>query len=160
MAHWEIYVLLKYFLIQAGPTMKLHAHHIFKGEIIILENILKHQSVKEHLPKCFQMPMHDCKYFFLSYIQTVGFPGGSVVKSLPAKQETWVQALGWEVPLQEELATHSSILAWRISWAEEPDGLQSMGSKESDTTLQLNNNTYRWLRTELHLETRQWVFFR
>ena len=42
-------------------------------------------------------------------------------------QETQVQSLGWEDPLEEEMATHSSILAWRISWIEEPDGLQSMG---------------------------------
>ena len=42
-------------------------------------------------------------------------------------QETQVQSLGWEDPLEEEMATHSSILAWRISWIEEPDWLQSMG---------------------------------
>ena len=44
-------------------------------------------------------------------------------------QETWVQSLGWEDPLEEGLAIHSSILAWRITWTEEPDGLQSMGSQ-------------------------------
>ena len=49
-----------------------------------------------------------------------GFPGGSVVKNLPAKQETWVRFLGWEDPLEKGMATHSSILAWRIPWAEEP----------------------------------------
>ena len=42
-------------------------------------------------------------------------------------QETWVWSLGWEDPLEEEKATHSSILAWRILWTEESDGLQSMG---------------------------------
>ena len=42
--------------------------------------------------------------------------------------------LGWEDPLEKEMATHSSILAWRIPWTEEPGGLQSMGSKESDMT--------------------------
>ena len=54
------------------------------------------------------------------------------VKNLPAVQETRetrVQPLGWEDPLEEEIATHSSILAWRIPWAEEPGGLQSMGSQ-------------------------------
>ena len=45
---------------------------------------------------------------------------GSVVKNLPAKQETWVQSLSQEDPLEEEMATHSSILAWRIPWTEEP----------------------------------------
>ena len=42
-------------------------------------------------------------------------------------QETWVRSPGWEDPLKEEMATHSSILAWRIHWTEEPGGLQSMG---------------------------------
>ena len=49
-----------------------------------------------------------------------------MVKNLPAMQETWVQSLGWEDPLEKGMATRSSILAWRIPWAEEPDGLQSM----------------------------------
>ena len=49
-------------------------------------------------------------------------------------QETQVQFLGQEDPLEKEMAIHSSILAWKIPWAEEPGGLQSMGSQESDTT--------------------------
>ena len=52
-----------------------------------------------------------------------------LVKSLTAMQETWVQSLGQEFPLEKEMATHSSILAWRIPWTEEPGGLQSMGSQ-------------------------------
>ena len=64
----------------------------------------------------------------------MGLPGGSAVKNLLAMQETQVQSLGWVVPLQEEMATHSSILARGIPWTEEPGGLWSMGSKESDTT--------------------------
>jgi len=51
------------------------------------------------------------------------------VKNLPAVQETWVRSLGWEDPLEKEMATHSSILAWKISWKEESGGLQSMGSQ-------------------------------
>ena len=50
-----------------------------------------------------------------------------IVKNLPAMQETQVQPLGWEDPLEKGMATHSSILAWRIPWTEEPDLLQSMG---------------------------------
>ena len=50
-----------------------------------------------------------------------------MVKNLPARQETQVQSLGWEDPLEKGMATHSSILVWRISWTEEPGGLQSMG---------------------------------
>ena len=51
------------------------------------------------------------------------------VKNQPAMQETWVQSLGREDPLEKEMATHSSTLAWKIPWAEEPGGLQSMGSQ-------------------------------
>ena len=52
-----------------------------------------------------------------------------MVKNLPAMQETWVRSLGEEDPLEKEVATYSSILAWRIPWTEEPGGLQSMGSQ-------------------------------
>ena len=61
-----------------------------------------------------------------------GFPSVSAVKNPPAMQEMqemWVRSLDWEDPLQESMATHSSILAWRIPWMEEPGGLQSMGSQ-------------------------------
>ena len=51
------------------------------------------------------------------------------LKCLPAMQETWVRTLGWEDPLEKEMAIHSSTLAWRIPWMEEPGGLQSMGSQ-------------------------------
>ena len=66
----------------------------------------------------------------------MGLPGGSMVKNLPAMQElqeTWVPSLGWEDPLEEGMATHSSILAWRILWREEPGRLQSIES-QSDMT--------------------------
>ena len=56
-----------------------------------------------------------------------GFP-------LPVMQGTWVQFLGWEDPLEEEMAAHSSILAWKIPWAEEPGRLWSMGSQRVDQT--------------------------
>ena len=52
-----------------------------------------------------------------------------MVKNLPAMQETWVQSLGWEDPLEKGMATHSSILAWRIPWTQEPSSLQSMESQ-------------------------------
>ena len=51
------------------------------------------------------------------------------VKHLPAMQETWVRSLGWEDLLEKEMATHSSTLAWKIPWMEEPGRLQSMGSQ-------------------------------
>ena len=52
-----------------------------------------------------------------------------MVKNLPTMQEKWVQSLGQEDPLEKEMATHSSILAWRIPWMEEPRRLRSMGSQ-------------------------------
>ena len=52
-----------------------------------------------------------------------------LVKNLPAMWETWVQFLGWEDPLEEDMAVHSNLLAWRIPWTEEPGLLQSMGSQ-------------------------------
>ena len=55
--------------------------------------------------------------------------------SMQETQETWVQSLGWEDPLEEGMAAHSSILAWRIPWREEPGGLQSMGVSRSQTQL-------------------------
>ena len=63
------------------------------------------------------------------------------VKYLPAVQETRVRSLGWEDPLEEEMANHSSILAWKISWTEEPGGLQSMGSQRVGHDWE--TNTYR-----------------
>ena len=59
----------------------------------------------------------------------VGFPGGSVVKNLPAMQETWVRSLGQEDPLEKGMATHFSIPAWRIPGTGEPGWLQSTGSQ-------------------------------
>ena len=52
-----------------------------------------------------------------------------MVKNLPAMQETWVQSLGWEDALEKRMPTHSSILAWKIPWTEDPGRLQSMGSQ-------------------------------
>ena len=52
-----------------------------------------------------------------------------MVKNLPAMLETWDQSLSWEDPLKQGMATHSSILAWKIPWTEEPGGLQSLGSQ-------------------------------
>ena len=61
------------------------------------------------------------------------------LKRLPGMRETWVRSLGWEGPLEKEMATHSGIFAWRFPWTEEPGGLQSMLSQEPDMTLRLNH---------------------
>ena len=63
-----------------------------------------------------------------------GFPGGSAVKNLPAMQKMQVCYLDWEDPLEKEMTTHSSVLAWKIPWTKEPGALQSMGSQELDMT--------------------------
>ena len=68
---------------------------------------------------------------------SVTFGVAQRLKRLPPMWETRVQSLGREDPLEKEMATHSSILAWRIPWTEEPGGLQSMRSQESNTTEQL-----------------------
>jgi len=52
-----------------------------------------------------------------------------MIKNLPAMRETWVRSLGWEDHVEKGMVTHFSIIAWRIPWTEEPDGLQSMGSQ-------------------------------
>ena len=76
-----------------------------------------------------------------SNLLSLGIPhyGSSLVaqsvKNLPAMQETQVRFLGWENCLEKEMATHSSMLAWRIPWPEEPDGLQSIALQESLTRL-------------------------
>ena len=62
---------------------------------------------------------------FLLWVSLVA----QMVKNLPTVRETWVPSLGWEDPLEKEMATHSNILAWKIPWTEEPDGLQSIGSQ-------------------------------
>ena len=69
-----------------------------------------------------------------SYAHFRDFPVAQMVKHLPTTWETRVRSLGQEDPLEKEMATHSSTLAWRIPWTEERGRLQSMGSKESDTT--------------------------
>ena len=68
-------------------------------------------------------------FYFQLPKRALGFPGGSVVKNLPAKQEMWVWSLSWEDPLEKDMATLSSILAREIPWTEEPGGLQTTGSQ-------------------------------
>ena len=71
------------------------------------------------------------------YIMVQGFPVAQMVKNLPAMQKTQIQSLGREDPLEKKMATHSSSLAWRIPWTEEPGGLQSMELQKVDMTERL-----------------------
>ena len=76
---------------------------------------------------CMYIYVYVCIYIY-THTHT-GFSGGSAEKNLPTMQEMQVRSLGWEDPLEKEMATHSSIIAWRIPWTEEPSKLQSMGSQ-------------------------------
>ena len=82
------------------------------GSLFLLQGILLTHGLNQGLLHCRQI-LHQ-----LSYQDTIpdkrGFPGDSVVKNLPVKWETWVQSQGWKDSLEKEMATHSSILAWRI----------------------------------------------
>ena len=72
---------------------------------------------------------HSSTKYLLSvpYMPGMGFPSGTVVKNLPVVQETGIGSLGQKDPLEKGMDTHSSMLAWRVPWTEEPGGLQSMG---------------------------------
>ena len=72
------------------------------------------------------------------------------IKNLPAVQQTWVQYLCQEDPLEKRMATHSSILAWRISWTENLAGYSPWGCKESDTSEQLTLFTFTHTHTHIH----------
>ena len=67
--------------------------------------------------------------YTLSTLEKMDFPVAQMLKNPPAAGETWVRSLGWEDSLDKGMKTYSSILAWRIPWPEEPDGLQFMGSQ-------------------------------
>jgi len=83
---------------------------------------------------CSHESTHTCKVPFqlncLIHYKNIMFKEAFArVKRLPAMQETWVRSLGWEDPLEKEVVTHSSTLAWKIPWTEKPGGLQSMRSQ-------------------------------
>ena len=78
-------------------------------------------------------------YIWVLYL---GFPGGSDGKNLPAMQETSVWSLGWKDPLEKGMATHSSILTWKIPWTEEPGGLQSIGLQKVGHNWATNTLTF------------------
>ena len=82
-----------------------------------------------------------------------GCPCSLVIKNLPAVQETQerlVQSLNWEDPLEEGMATHSSILAWKTPWTEEPGGLQSMGSQSQTQLKRLSRHAHTHTHTHTH----------
>ena len=87
---------------------------------------------------CLHLPAHSHVVGITSpHVQMISFPSGSEGKESTCNLETQVRSLGWEDPLEEGMATHSSVLAWRIPWTEEPGGLQSLGSQRADMIQQL-----------------------
>jgi len=86
----------------------------------------RHTHTHTHTHTHVERGTQGFRLFSLNLVNYLGFPGGSSVKNPPVMQETQVQSLGQEDPLEKEMATHSSILAWRIQWTEEPGGLQSI----------------------------------
>ena len=92
--------------------------------------------------------LYNIQIILIVYLYKQGFPGGSAVKNLLAIRETWVQSLGWENPLEKGIATHSSFLAWRTLWTEEPDS--PWGHKQSDM---MSEQISLYIYTYIHIHT-------
>ena len=88
------------------------------------ENIRTSHYIYFHL-----IILNVCFLYYKVHVYYLVSLVAQMVKSLPTMRETWVQSLGQENPLEKEMATHSSLLAWRGPWTEEPGGLPSMGSQ-------------------------------
>ena len=131
-----------------------HKPHMLKTVVeIVMEQYRiteeRHKSSLENVGELF-IEM-GCQDFTSEGVQSYrGFPGGLVVKNLLAVQKTQIQSLGRENPLEEEVAIHSSILVWEISWTEEPGGLQSTGSQRvghNSATKQQSRTVFRIQQT-------------
>ena len=107
--------------IQVKVAAKGCSSHLVMTKALGLSFLTRKKSVLKHEAQ------------IIPTILSISSPGASpvaqTVKCLPAMWETWVQSLGWEDPLEKEMATHSSTLAWKIPWTEKPGGLQSVGSQ-------------------------------
>ena len=97
------------------PTIECTVFSISHGTFTTVDHVLHHTAQ-------------------LNKLKGIFHGSATTFQNLPAKQETWVQFLGREDPLEKEIGTHSSALAWRIPWTEKPGRLQSMGLQELDTT--------------------------
>ena len=110
---------LEYLILSPNVNQKIHSKR--PCEILAI-----HPEILQLLDYLVRWGRVIFKYLYQA-IFCLGFPGGSAVKSLPAMWEMWVPSLGREDSLEEEMANHSCILAWKIPWTEEPGGLQFMG---------------------------------
>ena len=102
------------------------------GNVIGVQSL--RSAVWQCLLKCKMFVPFDLLCIYLTYTHMWASLVAQSVKNLPAMHETQVQFLGWEDPLEKEMSTHSSILAWRIPWTEEPGRVQSRGLQELDMT--------------------------
>ena len=105
--------------------------HILSSSVLTLGNGYSPEAARLQVLFSFLGALRPQKFTFggSKLLMTLTSLEEMVAQNLPAMQETQVQSLGWEDPLEKEMATHSSILAWRIPWTEEPGRLQSMGSQ-------------------------------
>ena len=118
-------------------------------------------SLLNFVSPIFSITMTCCKYLISIHLWHAS-QVALVVKNLPAKPgdiEMWVWSLGEEDPLEKEMATHSSILAWRIPWTEEPSGLQSMGSQRVGHDWVTNTFFLSGLNIHFHLVENQCLIF-
>ena len=129
------------------------------------QHLVRYQSLKSRMTELETWDLgFNCKYHHLTnwtnflickmgvignYESIRGFPGGDSGQDPTCqcrRPETWVWSLGQEDPLGKGMATHSSILAWRIPWTDKPGGLQFIGSQKSQTWLGLQNHCRWWLK--------------
>ena len=105
------------------------------------------------------LPSWPCAYEGSKGVQRAPL-GAQTVENLPAMQETQVQSLGREDPLEKGIATHSSILAWRVPWTEEPGGLQSMGLQRVGHDWMTHTDTHTHTHTHTHTCSGRWKMLR
>ena len=116
-----------YFFLNLLPMPKVYLNSLLINDVNLRFFVL---SIPLKFIVCLKSIKAACSGHFLGSIsmrRPYTWIGGSMVNNVPVMQETWVQSLGLEDPLEKGMATHSSILACRISWTEEPDRVQSMG---------------------------------
>ena len=127
--------------------IKRYTLHMWEEMTPLLCALRKSRNVVFSTPRCMS-PKGSCSTLTWIHLKEAtggerGFPGGSVIKNPSAKQQVWVWSPVQEDPLEKKMATHSSILAWRIPWTEEPGSCSPCGHKELDITESPNNKRRR-----------------
>ena len=110
----------------SNSSLSLHHHMLFPSGFSSFVNVCLSVQIS---PSDTDISQTEQSYLIRAHSNHLVSLVAQMVKHLPAMQETWVRSLGWEDPLEKEMATYSSTLAWKILWTEEPGRLQSMGSQ-------------------------------